>query len=53
MRRVEKDGEVKLISAIEVALEANQIRALNLIIEFIIEYQNQVAYSNLFQDVFI
>lgn len=35
-------------SAIDYALEANQIRSVNTMIDYICEYQNEWVYSNLF-----
>jgi hypothetical protein len=42
-------GDVKYQSAIDIALEANQIRAITLIIEYIIKYQNSHIFSYLFK----
>jgi hypothetical protein len=44
---------VSYVSAIDIALEYNQIRALNLIIKYIVEHQNSYAFSFLFKDNFI
>ena len=44
---------VSYVSAIDIALEYNQIRALNLIIKYIVENQNSYAFSFLFKDNFI
>jgi len=44
------DGKIRLVSGIEIALESNQIGALNLMIQYIIEHQNNFCYFNLFND---
>ena len=41
------------VSALDVALQNNQIRALNAIIAYIIEYQNSFAFYFLFDDIFL
>jgi len=40
-------------SAIDIALENHQVRALNLMIKYIIEYQNSYVYSFLFEKNFM
>jgi hypothetical protein len=47
------NGETHLVSALDVALENNQIRALNLIIKYIVKYQNSFAFHFLFDDIFL
>lgn len=47
------DGEVHVLTPIKIALENNQIRALNSIIEYIVQHQNHYAFSFLFQDTLI
>lgn len=42
-------GVTKYQSAIDIALEANQIRAITLIIDYIIKYQNSYIFSYLFK----
>lgn len=44
--------EEKNHSAIDIALENNQIDGLNLMIEYIVKSQNNVAFSFLFEDNF-
>jgi hypothetical protein len=41
---------MKIVTAIEIALENNQVRALNKIIEFIVKCQNSYFFSFLFED---
>lgn len=36
-------------SAIDVALENNQIRSVNLMIDYIVKYQNSFVYAHLFE----
>jgi len=52
MRHVLEDGTY-YVSALNVALENNQIRALNLIINYIVEHQNNYAFFFLFDDIFL
>ena len=40
-------------SAVDIALENHQVRALNLMIEYIIKYQNSYVYSFLFEKNFM
>ena len=47
------NGEAFNVSALDVALENNQIRALNIIIKYIIEYQNSFAFYFLFDEIFL
>lgn len=42
------DGKVHVLTPIKIALENNQIRALNSIIEYIVKHQNHYAFSFLF-----
>ena len=44
------DNQIKIISAIDIALETNQIGGLSTMIDYIIEYQNNFCYYNLFND---
>lgn len=39
----------KFITAIDIALENNQIRALKLILDYVIQYQNSYVFSFLFR----
>ena len=43
-------NKVTYVSAIDIALEYGQIRALNLIIKYIVQHQNSYAFSFLFKD---
>lgn len=47
------EGQPQNVSALDVALNNNQIRALNYIIEYIIEYQNSFAFYFLFDNIFL
>jgi len=47
------DGKETNVSALDVALQNNQIRALNAIITYIIEYQNSFAFYFLFDNIFL
>lgn len=47
------NGKVHVLTPIKIALENNQIRALNSIIGYIVEHQNHYAFSFLFQDTLI
>jgi hypothetical protein len=38
------------LSAIDVSLEMNQIRSVNMMIQYICKYQNSVVYSHLFEN---
>jgi hypothetical protein len=40
-------------SAIDIALENNQVTACNLIIDYIVQYQNNFAFTFLFQENFL
>lgn len=40
-------------SAIDVALERNQIRSVNMMVKYIVKHQNTHVYFNLFQDNFV
>ena len=42
-----------MISAIDTAIENNQIRATNAIISYIVKYQNNVVFSFLFEKNFV
>lgn len=53
MRHEFDDGSEIVLSALDIALENNQIRALNLMISYIIEYQNSFAFYFLFDNIFI
>lgn len=43
------DGEVKKQLAIQIALEANQVKSINLIIDYCVQYQNHYAFAFLFE----
>lgn len=47
------NGDVKYQSAIDIALEANQIHSVALIIDYIVRYQNKWIFSFLFRNNFI
>ena len=53
MRVKLKNKESVLKSAVDIALEENQLRALNMIINYIVQYQNNFAFNFLFKDIFI
>jgi len=42
------DNEIRIVSAVDISLEDNQIKALNLIIKYIVEYQNDISSNCLF-----
>jgi hypothetical protein len=44
------EGVKKTITAIEIAVENNQIVALTNIIDFVVKYQNSYAFSYLFEN---
>ena len=44
-----KDQQIVTTTAVDVALENNQIIAMNRIIEYIVKYQNSYAFSFLFE----
>jgi hypothetical protein len=46
-------NQIKIVSAIDVALENNQIGALSTMIDYIIENQNNFCYYNLFKDTLL
>ena len=48
-----KVSEDKCISAIDTAIENNQIRATNSIINYIVKYQNNVVFCYLFEENFV
>ena len=50
MTKYGNQTENQLSSAIDTALENNQIRALNEIIQYVVKYQNSYVYSYLFTD---
>lgn len=50
MTKYGNSTENQLSSAIDTALENNQIRALNIIIQYVVKYQNNYVYSYLFTD---
>lgn len=52
-KHTHQDGNIRYQSAIDIALEANQIRAITLIIEYIIKHQNSYIFSYLFCKNFI
>ena len=47
------DSSIKITTALDIALESNQISAANMIIEYIQKYQNSYVFLFLFQDNFI
>jgi len=47
------DGKSITVSALDIALENNQMRALNAIIKYIVQYQNSVSFHFLFDDILI
>lgn len=51
--RYHVNGEARLLSALDVALEYNQVRAINLIIDYMVKFQNSFAYNFIFQDIFL
>jgi Fe-S cluster assembly iron-binding protein IscA len=50
--RHKQDDEIILNTAIDIALDSNQVRAANLIIDYIVDNQNSFAFSFLFKDNF-
>lgn len=48
-----KENGIKITTAIEIALENNQIRALNSIIEYCVLFQNSYCFTFLFEDFVI
>jgi|TARA_B110000285_G_C15138101_1_gene628603 hypothetical protein len=50
MTKYGNSKENELSSAIDTSLENNQIRALNIIIQYVVKYQNNYVYSYLFTD---
>jgi hypothetical protein len=49
----DEQGKWQYRSAIDIALENNQVRACNLIINHIVKYQNSYCFIFLFQDNFL
>jgi len=47
------DGEIQILTPIKIAIKHNQIRALNLMVDYMVEHQNSFAFSFMFTDVFI
>lgn len=46
-------SDEKCISAIDTAIDNNQIRATNSIIDYIVKYQNNVVFCYLFEETFV
>ena len=42
-------GELNILNPIDIALENNQVRALNSIIEYCVKYQNSYCFSFMFE----
>lgn len=47
------DGVVNIVTPIEIALENNQVRALNMIIEYCVKFQNSYYFTFLFENLVI
>ena len=50
---IEDEKETRILTAIDIALENNQIRAINDMIDYIIKFQNSFVFQFLFEDNFI
>ena len=48
-----EDGTLTSDSAIDIALDQNQIRSVNMMIKYIVKYQNSFVYKDLFESNFV
>jgi hypothetical protein len=49
----DKKGLQTIVTPLQIALEENQILAMNEMIKYIIEHQNSFCFFNLFEDTLI
>ena len=47
--QIQNEGKVQIVNPIDIALDENQVRALNSIITYCVKYQNSYSFSFMFE----